>query len=426
MKHLDVILIGAGLRGKAYTDIMKNEMPDQFRVVAVAEPVDDRRRYIQRTHNIKKENVYLNWRELLAREKMADIAIIATMDRDHFEPAMAAIEKGYHLLLEKPISPSAEECFRLTEAAEARGVHILVCHVLRFTPFFTTLKSIIDSGKIGKIQSIVHCEYVGNTHQSHSFVRGNWCNSETSSPMILQKSCHDMDILQWLVGSECKYVESFGSLSYFKEENKPKEAAERCIDCGIRDSCPYNAIKLYPPKEKWFSCAATKKISPTEADIDELLRNSTYGKCVFSQNNNVVDHQVVNLEFSDGVTVSFTMAAFAKGGRELRILGTEGELTAAMNKKAVSIYRFDTEETEEIEITDARPGNTLVSGHGGGDSGIISALYSLVAGDGRHSGLCTVRRSAENHLIAMAAEISRREHCVISMEEYRKKVFSAI
>ncbi len=426
MKQLNVICIGAGLRGIGYTDIMKNDMPDQFRVVAVAEPIADRRRYMAEKHDIAPENTYEDWKPLLAKEKMADIAVIATMDRAHVEPALAAIEKGYHLLLEKPISPVAEECFRVAEAAEKKGVHVLICHVLRFTPFFNTLKNIIDSGKLGEVKSIVHSEYVGNVHQSHSFVRGNWCNSEESSPMILQKSCHDMDILQWLIGKECKYVHSFGALSYFNAANKPEGAADRCINCAVRDNCPYNAIKLYPAEAGWFSCAATKKINPTQADIDEALANSPYGKCVFSSNNDVVDHQVVNLEFEDDVTVSFTMTAFCKGGRELRILGTKGELSANMDSKTVSLFSFDTRETEEIEINASQLGNTLVSGHGGGDTGIVRAIYDLVTGQEVHKGICSARRSAENHLIALAAEISRREHSVVSMDDYRKSVYAKV
>ncbi len=423
MKKIRVILIGAGLRGIAYTDIMKN-MSEQFEVVAVAEPVADRRKYIAEEHGIKEENIYEDWQPLLAREKIADVAIIATMDRDHFAPAMMAIEKGYHLLLEKPISPVPEECLRIADAAEKHNVHVLICHVLRFTPFFTTLKRAIDDGLVGKVKSIVHCEYVGNLHQSHSFVRGNWRSSTESSPMLLQKSCHDMDILQWLVGEECAYVQSFGSLSYFTPENKPEGASDRCITCPVRDHCHYDATKLYPASKGWFSCAATKKIEPTQADIDDALANSRYGECVFAGKNDVVDHQIVNLEFDSDVTVSFTMTAFSKGGRSIVILGTEGELTAEMDKETFSLYRFDTKETTEIPITGAQIGSTLVSGHGGGDEGVVQALYLLLTGRADEcKGLCTARRSAENHLIVFAAERSRHTHTTVSMKEFREEIY---
>ncbi len=418
-----VIVIGAGNRGKTYADLMLAH-PEKFKVVAVAEPIDDRRNYFAKTFNIPEENCCKDWQTLLAKGKIADVAVIATMDRDHFAPATQAINLGYHLLLEKPISPIPSESIRLAQLAREKNVHVLVCHVLRFTPFFVRMKQLIDDDAVGEVQSIIHSEFVGNVHQSHSFVRGNWGNSDKSSPMILQKSCHDMDILQWLVGRECKYVQSFGSLSYFCEKNKPEGAADRCIDCKVRDDCPYNAIPLYPAEEGWFPSAASKKIVPTQEDIDRVLAETDYGRCVFSCDNNVVDHQVVNLEFEGGLTVAFTMAAFNKGGREIRIMGTKGELTARMSDDHMQLYRFDTKETTEVPIEDAQAGDNISNGHGGGDEGIVNALYSLLSGTYHGNNICDAMRSAENHIIAYAAEESRRTHKTIDMDEFRREIFA--
>ena len=423
MEPYRVIVIGGGLRGRTYADIMLT-MPEKFKVVGIAEPIEDRRRYFAETFDIPAENCFEDWRPLLAKGKIADVAIIATMDRDHFEPSVEAINLGYHLLLEKPISPVPAESIRVAQLAEEKGVHVLVCHVLRFTPFFVRLKQLIDDGAIGDLQSIVHSEYVGNVHQSHSFVRGNWCDSEKSSPMILQKSCHDMDILQWLVGRECRYVQSFGSLSYFCEKYKPEGAADRCIDCSVRDNCPYNAIELYPAEEGWFPCAATKKIHPTKEDIDLALRESDYGRCVFSSDNNVVDHQVVNLEFEDGITVAFTMAAFNKGGREMKIMGTKGEITAKMSETTMELYSFDTKETTEVPILDAQAGDNILNGHGGGDNGIVNALYELLSGTYHGNNICDAMRSAENHIIAYAAEESRKNHQTVNMKDFRSDIYA--
>ena len=425
MEPYRVILIGAGGRGKTYSDIML-KLPDKFKVVAVAEPVEDRRNYIAEHHGIPAEYCFEDWRPLLALGKIADAAIIATMDRDHYEPSMAAIELGYHLLLEKPISPVPAESIRVAQFAQEKNVHVLVCHVLRFTPFFLRLKKMLDAGMIGDIQSIAHIECVGNVHQSHSFVRGNWGNSDRSSPMILQKSCHDMDILQWLIGKECRYVQSFGSLSYFCEKYKPEGSAERCIDCAIREDCPYNAINLYPAKSGWFPCAATKKISPTQEDIDRVLRETNYGKCVFACDNNVVDHQVVNMEFEDGVTVSFSMAAFNKGGREIRIMGTKGEIIAQMSATTITLYTFADKQTTEVPIIDAQVGDNILSGHGGGDDGIVGAFYELLAGTYKGNNICDAMRSAENHIIAYAAEAARRSRETIDMEKYRKEIYASL
>ena len=243
MKRLKVILIGAGNRGRLYTDLME---PEKFEVVAVAEPSKSLRDYIKNKHNIPEELCFESWDPIFEMDKFADVAVIATMDKLHYEPTMKAIAKGYDLLLEKPIAPTYEECVDIANLAKEKGVKILVCHVLRYAPLFRAIKDMINEGKIGKVISIHHCECVGNEHQSHSFVRGNWGNSDKSSCMILQKCCHDMDIMQWLIGEKCTRVQSFGNLTYFKEENAPEGAPDYCIDgCPHADTCYYNAVKLY-------------------------------------------------------------------------------------------------------------------------------------------------------------------------------------
>ena len=197
-----LILIGGGKRGNTYTKLGMDL--GKFELVAVAEPIKIRREYIAKLHNIPENMCFESWEPLLELGKIADAAVIATMDRDHYAPSMKAIELGYDLLLEKPVSPVPEECEEIEAAAAAKGVQVLVCHVLRYTPFFRAIKKIIDDGKIGKIMNIDHVEGVGNIHHSHSFVRGNWGNSLRSSFMLLQKSCHDLDILQWLIGKELR------------------------------------------------------------------------------------------------------------------------------------------------------------------------------------------------------------------------------
>ena len=422
-----VIVIGAGARGKCYTDIMKNSFGDFFEVVAVAEPIDDRRNYVKEKHGISEENCYPSWEELLSRPKFADVVIVSTMDRDHYAPAMAAIRQGYDLLLEKPVAPTPKECLEIQKAAEQMGVFVLVCHVLRYTSFFIALKNIIDSGEIGDVVNIQHIECVGNVHQSHSFVRGNWGNSERSSVMLLQKSCHDMDILAWLVGKKCKKAQSFGSLSYFKRENAPAGSPEYCIEgCPAGDTCPYYAPKLYlDTTEKnrfagWFRSAATKMTVPTDEAVEEALRTTQYGKCVFKCDNDVVDHQVVNLEFEDNVIVSFTMSAFNVGGRSLRIMGTKGEIEAKMSGNSIRVFNFETRQWSDRDCNSAVLGDSIITGHGGGDSGIIFALKELLEGRSSKS-VCGIAESCDNHMIVFAAEESRATDKVILLDEYIKE-----
>ena len=424
MKTKKIILIGAGLRGIAYTDIMA-EAGTRYEVVAVAEPIEDRREYIRKKHRVPPEMCFPSWEPLLSMPKFADAAVIATMDRDHLAPTMAAIDRGYDILLEKPIAPTPQDCFRITEAANRKGVKVLVCHVLRFTPFFNLLKKCIDDGMVGEVMSIQHAEHVGNLHQSHSFVRGNWRNSEESSCMILQKTCHDLDILQWLVNKPCKRIQSFGSLSYFRKENKPAGAPLRCIDgCPVGETCPYNAVKVYldDKENRWFRTSATHRVEPTDADVEKAIRETDYGKCVFQCPNNVVDHQIVNMEFEGGVTVNMTMEAFNKGGRSIVIMGTKGEIRGNMKEDTVTYFSLLTRETRQIPVTDASLNESIVGGHGGGDKGIVYAFYDLLTGNENSKSLCDVSVSCENHMLSFAAEESRLTGKVVDVADYVRRI----
>lgn len=417
-KTLTAILIGAGSRGIIYSNIM-SQLGTKFKVVAVAEPIESRRNYIKEKHNLPEEMCFTDYKPLLALGKIADFAIISTMDQLHFAPAMTAISLKYDLLLEKPVSPDPEECLKLALHADKMGVNVLVCHVLRYSDMFIELKKLINEGAVGDIVSINHEECVGNVHQSHSFVRGNWGNSDRSSCMLLQKSCHDMDILQWLIGKKCKKVQSFGSLTYFKKENAPEGSPEYCIEgCPIAGTCPYNAVKLYldDKKNDWFRGTCARVASPTDEQVEHAIRTTQYGKCVYKCDNNVVDHQTVNMLFEDDITVTFTMNAFNKGGRFIHIMGTKGEIRAAIDGKTpISIYDFETKTTREHALISS---DGINGGHGGGDFGIISTLYEYLTDTYNGFSVSGISTSVNNHLIVFAAEESRKTNRVIDLDEY--------
>ena len=419
MKQLKVIVLGAGQRGQIYTNVMA-QLPEQFQVVGVAEPVDANREYIRCKHSIPLENCVSSWEQLLDRPCFADVAIIATQDKMHYAPAMKALELGYHLLLEKPVAPTARECMDIWRQAEKYDRKVMVCHVLRYTSFYSRVKQLLEEGVIGDVMNIIHTEGVGNLHQSHSFVRGHWGNEEESACMLLAKSCHDVDLLQWLMNDECESVQSFGSLRYFREENAPAGAPQRCIDgCPHGESCYYNAVKLYLEDKKnlWFRGAATGLVEPTDEDVMRALENTQYGKCVFRCNNDVVDHQVVNMAFAAGGTVSFTMSAFNKGGRKTNIMGTKGEMFLDFEGDEIKIYHFD---TRQFELLRTRTG--AVSGHGGGDDGIVRALYDYFTGVKTADQVSEIGISCRNHLLVFAAETARHQNAVVDTEEFRKSI----
>lgn len=423
MKKLTAVVFGYGMRGQAYSEYALDN-PEMLEVVAVADPVELKRNYAKGVHNLKDNMLFEDWREITKLPKMADFAIIATQDNMHYEPALACIEKGYHILLEKPMAPTARECKEIAEAANKKGVKVIVCHVLRFTPFYCMLKDIIDSGELGEIMSVDAMECVGNIHQSHSFVRGNWRNSKESSPMILAKSCHDTDILQWLIGKKCKKIQSFGSLSYFNLQHAPDDAPDYCVQgCPCADTCIYNAVKLYydDKENSWLRGVVTNNWqNPTGLENDpavlQAITNGPYGRCVFKCDNDVVDHQIVNMEFEGGCTVSFTMNAFNQGGRRISIFGTKGELNGSIDTGKASVYSFDTGETKEYDVTTI--GNSITSGHGGGDTGIMVELMKYFNDEEVSKSICSIDTSYMNHMISFAAEESRVTNTVIDLEEF--------
>ncbi|AZN43150.1 Gfo/Idh/MocA family protein [Paenibacillus albus] len=416
MKPITAALIGAGQRGAGAYAPYALDHPEEIRFVAVADGDPERRERFAQTYEISEANTFSDWEDFLTRPKMADAVIICTQDKMHFEPTIKALEMGYHVLLEKPMSPDPLECFIMGEYAEKYDRVLSICHVLRYTDFFAKIKDLVAGGSIGKLVSIQHTENVEHGHQAHSFVRGNWSKSEVSSPMILAKSCHDMDILQWIIDEECTQVSSFGSLAHFRKESAPEGAPMRCLDgCPVQDTCPYYAPRIYLERDDWVGKVLRSVVSNDTSDegVISSLKTGPYGRCVYHCDNDVVDHQVVNLEFASGVTVAFTMCAFTfEGGRSVKLMGTQGQIRADMEKNVIEVTNFSTRETETILL------DTDAAGHGGGDTNIMRDFVRQVRSDGMEKGLTSAKASVQSHLIAFAAEKSRLEGRIIKMQEY--------
>jgi predicted dehydrogenase len=414
---IKLAVVGAGSRGAIYAQYAL-EHPDQLQIVGVAEPRDFYRNQMVNGHQIPSDNVTDDWHTWLTRPKFADGIIITTPDALHADPAIAFAKHGYHLLLEKPMSPNETDCRRIVAAVREAGVMLAVCHVMRYTPYTRSLKKILDSGQIGEIICVQHLEPVGFWHQAHSFVRGNWHNESRSSSMLLQKSCHDLDWLSYIVGKPCVAVSSFGSLSHFKKESRPVGAADRCLDCGVANACAYDAKRFYfdnlaEGNTDWPLNVITTDIS--EAGILAALRTGDYGRCVYGGlDNDVVDHQVVNLEFEGGVTASFTMTAFTKPrDRETRIFGTKAELYG--NGNILEIYDFLTRETTTIN-SELESDGSILSGHGGGDENIMRAFVRALTDNNPEHILSGASQTLESHLMVFAAEKARKQNRVMFVD----------
>ncbi|WP_299578035.1 Gfo/Idh/MocA family oxidoreductase [uncultured Sunxiuqinia sp.] len=403
-KPLKVIVIGAGSRGWGAYSSYGLKFPKELKVVGVAEPVPYRRERISRAYNIPKENQFITWEHVFNVPKFADALFITTPDDLHYGPAIAGLKAGYHLLLEKVIAQTWNECNDILKLAEQKNSIVAVCHVLRYTPYFKKLKEILDDEEIGEVVSIQHLEPVERIHMSHSFVRGNWGNTKKSNPMILSKSCHDTDILRWLVNKPSKKVSSFGSLTLFREEMAPNGSTDRCTNnCAVERDCPYSAIKLYKGKRVWLQHLNLEEVN--EHTILRELKNGPYGRCVYRCDNDVVDHQITNFEFENGVTVAFSMEALTHyGGRKTRIFGTKGDVIG--DEKNIIVTNA---ETGKQQTWDASKAQKFESGHGGGDHGLVYDFVRAVSFEDPTLLTSTIQASMESHLMGFQAEASRLE-----------------
>lgn len=408
MDKITIAIAGLGSRGR--DTYARYALEKGMGITAAADMDAARLTEAAASFGIPAECCFRTADELLAKDKLAEVLLVCTPDDNHYETAIKALKKGYHLLLEKPVATKEAECLEIAKAAREYGRHVVVCHVLRYAPFYTAVKEIIDAGEIGDPVTVNALEGVGYYHQAHSFVRGNWADTKASSPMILAKCCHDIDLLLFLLGRPATSVSSYGGLYYFKPEMAPAGAAKRCLDgCAAKEDCPYDAEKIYITG-KTCGIAHGHTIWPvdvlarpvTEENIRRALVAGPYGRCVFRCDNDAVDHQVVNLEFDGGVTAHLTMTAFsAEINRTIQVMGTRGQIEGDMRTNIITVTRFGGE-PRHIDV--AADGE--YSGHGGGDSRMFDGLIRLVAGS-EEEGLTSVGQSVASHLICFAAERSR-------------------
>jgi len=400
-RPVTAVVIGAGNRGSTYAGY-PGQQKDEWKIVGVAEPIQHRNERMAQAHDISPENCFNSWEYVFEKPKLADVCVITTPDHLHYGPAMAALEKGYDLLLEKPIAQTWQECKDILNLAVKNDRIVAVCHVLRYTPYFRQLHHIVRSGYIGEIVSIQHLEPIEHLHMAHSFVRGNWRQRKQSNPIILSKSCHDLDILRWLIDKPCRKVSSFGSLKLFRKEMAPSGAPLRCTDgCPAEKECPFSACKIYLNRKERLPHLKLK--DNTQQEILNALKTGPYGRCVYHCDNDVLDHQVTNLEFADGITASFSMEGLTSyGGRRTRIMGTNGDIVG--DERFLDVYNFSTRKRtkwdvhEDIKVT---------SGHGGGDYGLMRDFVQAVSRQDASLLTSTLQASMESHLMGFMADKGR-------------------
>lgn len=403
-RAVTAITLGAGNRGNVYGNYAL-AYPGELDIVGVAEPIEIRRQRYQEKHNIPDDQAVYTWEQIFERPKFADAVIISTPDDLHYGPCMAALEKGYDVLLEKPISPSERECRDILALARETGRIVAVCHVLRYAPYFVRLREIMQSGVIGEVVSIQHFEPIEHIHMSHSFVRGNWHDSKKTNPIILAKSCHDLDIIKWMLGKSCKNIQAFGALSWFRKENAPDGSTPRCMDgCAVERECPYSALKIYyRDRQRTYVFDLPEDRSRHGPVILDYLRSTNYGRCVYRMENDQPDHYITNMLFEDNVTASFSMEAFTSyHGRRTRVMGSLGDITGDMTEFTVTDFLTGQKTTWQQDS----------DSHGGGDWRLVSNWIQAVARQDASLLTSTIDASIESHIMGFMAEESRKSATV--------------
>lgn len=461
---VSAVLIGAGLRGREVYGQYARQHPANLKFAAVADPNPERRSLFRQSHHIPEDLATETWEDLLNSHngKLADAAFICTQDNLHFQPAMRALEMGYNLVLEKPISPSLDECQRLAAVVKETGLIVQVCHVLRFTRFWQTVKHLIDSGRIGKIVHYDHSENVSYWHFGHSYVRGHYKNKAASSPLILAKSCHDLDLMYWILGEKPLTVQSTGGLAFYRPENAPEGAPDRCTEgCPEAEGCPWYAPRLYVTAEpllriglhapsrltrfgarlavnhrnvmKFLSRFSGRLRSVVDwdqfpstvitSDLSEegkmkALQEGPFGKCIFKCGNDVMDHQITTYAFPGGATGTLTLHGVSDlEGRELRVFGTRGSIRGYFryNGEEITVTDFRYSKTETVYRTGLSMG-----GHGGGDFGLMNSFVRVMRDELKpEEAGADVENALEAHYMAFAAEDARESGLTLDMAVYR-------
>ena len=422
MRNFSISIIGVGSRGGEAYGRYIHSLPERFTIASLCDLNPDKLKKYGEAFGIAEENRFCDTAAFFEK-KRSDLLFVCTQDRSHVEMALKGLELGYDILLEKPVSSDPAALRTLVLKAEETGRLVMVCHVLRYTAAVRKLKELLDAGAIGKLVSIDHTENVVFYHQAHSFVRGNWRNSAETSPMILAKCCHDMDLLQYFAGAKCRSISSVGSLFWFKKENQPEGASDRCTECRYRESCPYSALKIYlemwkdwgRPENAWPMNVITPEVPLTESALMKALEEGPYGRCVYSCDNNVTDNQTCIMSFENGVSATLKMEAFVRdGGRDIRFFGTHGELVLCESEGVIRLKPFFGKE-QTFLLNDL---SKDLNGHGGGDHRMIDQLYEVLCG---RSGIDTsLENSVESHYMALAAEESRlADGAVVYLDQLR-------
>lgn len=429
-KKITAIIVGAGHRSLLYSQYALQH-PDELEIVGVADPDPFRRSQAAEKFGIPQERCYESAEELAELPRRADAVINGTMDSQHVATAVPLLRAGYHMLLEKPFAVNEAEMWELYRTAKETGRTVMICHVLRYAPFYTAIKKIVSSGEIGDIINLYATEHVCYHHLSAAYLRGKWNNREKcGATMLLAKCCHDIDLFMWMKsGIAPRLVASFGSDFAFGPEKRPEGAGDRCMTCPVEAQCDYSAKKLcidHPNRWGFYIWdELSRKGEPTLEDkIDSLRTDNPYGLCAWNCGHLNVDHQSVLLSFADGATATLNMVGgAAKAERNIHIVGTKGEVKGVFDDSYYDIRKIDhtsnrgwSEEHVDLGIGGDKSGMT--GGHGGGDLRLAADFVHVLQGEEPSVSYTGIEDSVNGHLAVFLADRARETGQVQEFPEH--------
>ena len=417
-KPITAVIVGAGHRSLIYGDVSLTH-PDIIQIVGVVDINPKKAQYAAKRYGIDPSRVFYSVDELLARGKIADVIINGTMDSQHVSTSVPLLEQGYDMLLEKPFATSPSELAELYVTAKENKSCVFICHVLRYATFYLGIRKLLSEGRLGKIVSINMAEDISQHHMVISYVRGQWNNEITGTPLLLAKSCHDIDLMMWMMGKDTPTtVYSVGSDFSFSPDKAPKKAGTRClVDCPIEKDCPYSAAKHYLPDDigHAFYLWGEHNMPPMEVKLELLKNESPYGRCVWKCGHEGVDHQTVTVTFQSGAVGVFTLTGGApREERRIQIIGTAGSLIGNFEEGKFVLRLTNPDGSFSEEVFDEHiAAETL---HGGGDEALVLDFCSYLKKKKPSLSYAELSDSLSSHLVIFAAEKSRKSGEVIHFE----------
>lgn len=401
------VVVGCGSRGfHAYINPLVKEYTDVAELCAVCDINGKRAELVSELTGVDIP-AYTDFDKMFEDVK-PDTVIVTTIDSQHDYYVIKAMHLGCDVICEKPLTTTFEKALAIKKAQEETGRNVIVTFNLRFNPTLRALKEYIKTGIVGEVLS-VHFQWMLDTHHGAEYFRRWHSERKNSGSLIVHKSTHHFDLINWFLEQDPVTVNDFGTRRYYGE-NARKEHGERCLTCQYKEECGLEYKFDAEGKKMYLGCE----------DVDGYLRD----RCLYSPEIDIEDSVSVNVKYSGGAVMSYSLTAHSpiegfnivlngtKGRLEFTKYTIHGEHFAELNQgTTLKVYPRDGEVIEpvlpEIEY----------EGHGGADGRLRDNLFRGFEKDDLGQ-MADVESGLMSIGIGMAANISMAEGRSVNLKEF--------